>query len=184
MGEDRARAHSSLSNRPRSYYIGSGNASTHGGAIVSTIQGRAWRELLEGHRDLVRYLETTFRPDVPLQYYDVMLHVSESDGGLRMTDLAERIVLSKSGLTSLVDRMEGDGLVQRRPDPADRRATRIVLTPEGERRFAEVSERHRATVHRLFTSRVTADEARVIVDVMERVRRGVEEPAGAADAPS
>lgn len=151
---------------------------------MSTIQGRAWRALLEGHRDLVRYLETTFSPDVPLQYYDVMLHVSEAEGGLRMTDLAERIVLSKSGLTSLVDRMEEDGLVERRPDPADRRATRIVLTPGGEERFAEVSEHHHETVHRIFTSRVTAAEARVIVDVMERVLQGLREPAGAADAPS
>lgn len=150
-----------------------------------TIQGRAWRTLLEGHRDLVQYLETTFGSDVPFQYYDVMIHVSEGENGLRMTDLAQSIVLSKSGLTSLVDRMEKDGLVERRPDPDDRRATRIVLTDEGEKRFAEVSAKHRETVHRIFTSKVTAEEAAVILDVLERVLGGLRdaEEAEAAEHP-
>lgn len=149
------------------------------GDLQPTIQGKAWRTLLEGHRDLVRYLETTFDADVPLQYYDVMLHVSEGENGLRMTDLAESIVVSKSGLTSLVDRMEKDGLVERRPDPDDRRATRIVLTDKGEKRFADVSAHHRDTVHRVFTSKVTAEEAAVIVDVLERVLDGLREGEGA-----
>ncbi len=145
-----------------------------------TIQGKAWRTLLEGHRDLMRYLEATFDADVPFQYYDVLLHVAEGENGVRMTDLAESIVLSKSGLTSLVDRMAKDGLVERRPDPDDRRATRILLTAEGEKRFAEVSEHHRETVHRIFTSKVTEEEAAVIVDVLERVLGGLRE-AGSPD---
>ena len=138
-----------------------------------TIQGKAWRAILEGHRDLMRYLETTFQPDFPLQYYDVILHVSEGEHGLRMTDLATAMVVSKSGLTSLVDRMEREGLVARQPDPRDRRATRVVVTKQGRKRFAEASERHRGTVRRVFTSRVSPEEAEVIVNVMERVLRGL-----------
>ena len=96
-----------------------------------TLQGKAWRAILEGHRDIARFLEQEFRRGAGLeaQYYDVMLHVSEGEGGRRMTDLADKVVLSKSGLTALVDRMESEGFVERRPDPDDRRATRIVLTP-------------------------------------------------------
>jgi DNA-binding MarR family transcriptional regulator len=142
-----------------------------------TVQGRAWRALLEGHRDLIRFLEAEFvrGAGVELQYYDVMFHVSEAAEGRRMTDLAEAIVLSKSGLTSLVDRMERDGLLERRPDPADRRATRIVLTQTGKERLEAISRHHRGVVRRVFTSRVTEEEATVIVDVMERLRTAVRE---------
>lgn len=90
-----------------------------------------------------------------------------------MTDLADRVVLSKSGFTALVDRMEAEGLVARRPDPDDRRATRIVLTPLGEERFAEASRHHRGVVRRIFTSIVDETEAAVIVDVIHRVRQAI-----------
>lgn len=146
------------------------------GARGPTLKGKAWRALLEVHRDVVRYLEMEFKDGagLDLQYYDVMLHVSEGGkGGRRMTELAEAVVLSKSGLTSLVDRMERDGLVERRPDPVDRRATRIVLTDRGGERFQEVSAHHRGVVRRIFTSRVTDEEAAVMVDVLERVRDGL-----------
>lgn len=140
-----------------------------------TVQGRAWRALLETHRDIVRYLEKEFRhgAGIELQYYDVMFHASEGEGGRRMTELAEAVVLSKSGLTSLIDRMEREGLVARRPDPDDRRAIRIVLTKEGEKRFAEASRHHRGVVRRIFTSVVTEEEATAMVEALRRVGAGV-----------
>jgi len=110
-----------------------------------------------------------------LLHYDVLLHVSEGERGRRMTDLAEAVVVSKSGLTSVVDRMEADGLLERRRDPGDRRAIRVVLTPRGEERFREAAEHHAETVRRIFTSLVTDDEAAVIVQVMGRVRQRVRE---------
>jgi len=106
-----------------------------------------------------------------LRFYDVMLHISEGTDGRRMTELAQAVVLSKSGFTSLVDRMERAGLIERRPDPDDRRATRVVLTRDGEERFREAAVIHREVVHRIFTSVVTVDEARVILEALGRVRR-------------
>ena len=137
-----------------------------------TVQGRAWRMLLETHRDIIRCLEKEFREGVgtELQYYDVMLHVSEGDGGRRMTDLAEAVVLSKSGLTALIDRMEREGLVARRPDPRDRRAVRVVLTEGGEKLFAEATRHHRGVVRRIFTSVVTEEQANAMVEALLRVR--------------
>ncbi len=88
------------------------------------------------------------------------------------------MVLSKSGLTALVDRMEGSGLIERRADPADRRATRIVLSEEGTVRFREAAAFHREVVHRIFTSKVTPAEAVVMLDALERVRRGLGEEGG------
>ena len=142
-----------------------------------TIRGRAWRTFLEVHRDVVQHLAKDLRSalDLDLLYYDVMLHVSEAEGGRRMTDLAKAAVLSKSGLTALVDRMEAEDLIERRPDAADRRATRIVLTASGEMRFREAAKHHRETVRAIFTSQVTDEEARVIIDVLTRVRLRIQD---------
>lgn len=142
-----------------------------------TIQGRAWRALLETHRELIARIEEEFGTNTPLelQHYDVMFHVSEARDGIRMTDLANAVVLTKSGLTSLVDRMEVVGLIERRPDPEDRRATRIHLTPEGKERFTEASLHHREVVRQIWTARMGEEEAAVIADVLARVREGLRE---------
>lgn len=142
-------------------------------AKVPSIRGRAWRALLEGSRDLLRTLDRQLLEGVglDLRYYDVLLHVAEGEGGRRMTELADAIILSKSGLTSLVDRMEREGLLERRPDPTDRRAILVTLTAHGADRFREASQRHRTLVRQMFTSRVSDEEAAVIVEVLERVRR-------------
>lgn len=142
-----------------------------------TLKLQAWRAFLETHRDLVPYLDADFRSasDLDLLSYDVMLHVSEGEGGRRMTDLAQAVVLSKSGLTAVVDRMEREGLIERRPDPDDRRATRIVLTKSGEKRFRAAQAHHHETLVDLFTSRLSDEEARVIVDVMTRLGDRIKE---------
>lgn len=143
-----------------------------------TVQGRAWRAFLETHRDVVAFLEREFRAGagVELVHYDVMLHVSEGgEGGRRMTDLARAVVLSKSGLTALVDRMERDGLIARKADAEDRRVVRVVLTPTGRKRLTEASEHHRGVVRRIFTSRVSEEEAEVLLGVFARLREAVAE---------
>jgi DNA-binding MarR family transcriptional regulator len=86
--------------------------------------------------------------------------------------------LTKSGITSLVDRMEAAGLIERRPDPKDRRATRIHLTSTGEQALAQASRHHRKVVRRIWTSRMSEEEAAVIVDVLGRVRAGLLEGSG------
>ena len=144
-------------------------------ATGPTIQGRAWRSLLEAHRELIDRIEEEFKSHTPieLQQYDVMFHVSEASDGMRMTDLASAVLLTKSGLTSLVDRMEAANLVERRPDPKDRRATRIHLTAAGGRALAAASRHHRNVVREIWTSRMSEKEAAVIVDVLARVRAGL-----------
>lgn len=128
---------------------------------------------MEVTQALLRTLDVELQRGVglDLQWYDVLLHVREGGDGLRMTELAEAVVLSKSGLTSLVDRMEASGLIQRQPDPVDRRATRVVLSQEGERRYREGAALHRKVVRRIFTSLVSDHEAAVILETLERVRQ-------------
>jgi DNA-binding MarR family transcriptional regulator len=113
------------------------------------------------------------RVGMDIQTYDVLLHLSEAAHPQRMSDLAAVVVLSKSGLTSLVDRIEARGLLERRPDPSDRRATRLELTTEGKRRFKEATRHHRDVVHAIFFSAVRDDEAAAIVTALTRVRAGL-----------
>lgn len=106
-----------------------------------------------------------------VQVYDVLLHVFESgEEGVKMSELAREIVFSKAGLTSLVDRLESRSLVQRTPDPADRRAVRIKLTEHGEEAFREAARVHLTGIRERVTQHLTDEEARIIAEAFERVR--------------
>lgn len=140
-----------------------------------TPQQLAWRSILE--------LETTLMPlfderlasvGIDVQIYDVLLHTNEAGPkGIRMRDLAGSVLISKSGLTSLVDRLEHRGLIARMPDPADRRVTRVQLTPDGADVFRAAAAAHVADIEELFASRLTADEARQIHRVLSRIRHEI-----------
>lgn len=110
-----------------------------------------------------------------LQTYDALLHTYEAgEVGVRMTELAQRVVLSKSGLTTLVDRLEERGWMRRIPDSADRRVTRITLTEQGVEAFRSAARIHVAGIEAYFASRVTDDEAEVIAETLERMCRDVQ----------
>src|SRR3954453_10629578 len=76
---------------------------------------RAWRLYFESALALLDVLDAELERDagIPLRWYDVLVHLEETPDGLRMNELAERILYSKSGLTRVVDRLEEAGLVQR-----------------------------------------------------------------------
>lgn len=133
---------------------------------------RAWRDILRLHALLTPLMDEELRTGSPvdLNTYDAMLHIFEAgEFGLQMNALAKRIVMSRSGLTSVVDRLEQRGLVERRPDPDDRRATRICLTEEGEAIFREAAKVHFQSIDQHFLSHLTEQEATTIVDVIERI---------------
>lgn len=137
---------------------------------------RAWRLLLETHAALFGRLadEMRDRLGTPMTWYDVLLHLSEVEGQrLRMGDLAEAVLISKSGLTSLVDRIEKAGLVRREVPPDDRRAIDVVLTDAGRARFAELAAFHRAGIERHFSAHVTDEEARQLIAVLGRLREAL-----------
>nr|MCW2728789.1 transcriptional regulator, MarR family [Aeromicrobium sp.] len=80
----------------------------------------AWRSFLRAHAQITRKLEADLvaEHELPLPSYDVLLQLAESPGRrLRMTELADRVLLSRSGLTRLVDRLEREGLVERAACP-------------------------------------------------------------------
>ncbi len=108
---------------------------------------------------------------IDIQIYDALLHTKEAgDEGIRMKDLADRVLLSKAGLTSLVDRLEHRGLLARRPGVEDRRVKRIVLTPRGRDLFGDAAHVHNATVERWFHQHLEESVADVMAQGLATMR--------------
>jgi DNA-binding MarR family transcriptional regulator len=122
---------------------------------------QAWRTFLRAHATVVRALEADLQAehDLPLASYDVLVQLSEApDRRLRMTELADRVLLSRSGLTRLADRLEREGLLSREPCPEDARGTLAVLTDVGLERLRAAWPTHLRGVQEHVVSRLTAQE--------------------------
>lgn len=141
----------------------------------------AWRMFLGAHASVTRRLEAELLAahDLPLATYDVLVQLAEVPGGrLRMSELAGAVLLSRSGLTRLVDRMERDGLVARQSCPSDARGTFTVLTPEGRRRLREAAPTHLDGVRRYVTGRFSAPELATLEALLSRLIAPASAPAG------
>jgi DNA-binding MarR family transcriptional regulator len=126
----------------------------------------AWANFLRFHARVTDVLEEELRRDagMPLTWYDVLIQLHHAPGGrLRMQELAEAVVLSKSGLTRLVDRLERAGLVERRSCPSDRRGTFAELTPAGHKRLEAAMPVHHRGIAEHFSAHLTEEQ----LDVME-----------------
>ena len=123
-------------------------------------------------REMDRELETEH--GLPLTQYEVLIHLDRAPGRrLRMSELASSVLLSQSGITRLVDRMERDGLVAREPCPGDRRGLLARLTAEGRRKLAEARPTHLAGVHARFLCHLADDDLRDLAAAWERIRPGI-----------
>jgi DNA-binding MarR family transcriptional regulator len=107
---------------------------------------------------------------MPIGWYDVLLQLAEApQRRLRMADLAERVLLSRSGLTRLVDRLQAEGLVCRAPSPEDARGTFTVLTDEGMSRLRRAAPVHLAGISRHWLAHFDDDELRQLGQLLSRV---------------
>lgn len=141
---------------------------------LSPGQLMAWRSFLEAHRRVIEKLARQLRDeeDLPLTWYDVLVQLSEAvDHELRMQELADAILLSRSGLTRLIDKMEAAGLVQREACETDGRGTLARMTPAGLARLEEAAPTHIAGVYETFAQHLDDDEARVVGAALERIAR-------------
>lgn len=89
--------------------------------------------------------------------------------GLRMSDLADRVYLTPSGLTRLVDRMENRGLVQRGTDVDDQRASSVTATVEGSELFRRAATSHRRRVRECFLQQMTPEQRSVLAEVWRQL---------------
>jgi DNA-binding MarR family transcriptional regulator len=139
---------------------------------LDAVELNAWRTFLRAHAQVTRRLEADLvaEHDLSLPTYDVLVQLSEApDGRLRMTDLAERVLLSRSGLTRLVDRLEREGLVRRQACPSDARGTLAALTPAGLERLRDAWPTHLRGVSDYVTARLTPEELETLAALLGRL---------------
>ena len=132
---------------------------------------RAWRLYFESALALVDVLDAELERDagIPLRWYDALVHLEESPGGLRMNELAERILYSKSGFTRVIDRMEEAGLVRRVRPANDRRSILVVLTDEGRKTMDEARRHHRNGIEQHFSRHLTDADVKALTRGLEKV---------------
>jgi DNA-binding MarR family transcriptional regulator len=102
--------------------------------------------------------------------YEVLLHLSRSDDKmLRRVDLAERVLLTPSGITRLLDGLERSGLVSKASCDSDARVVYAKLTEKGAKRLESASKSHLASVRSLFGERFDEDELERLSDFLSRL---------------
>ena len=142
------------------------------GRTLDALELGAWRGFLLTHARLSGQLDAELMAahGLPLRSYEVLLFLNDSPGGdMRMSELADSALLSRSGLTRLVDRLERDGLVRRESCPGDARGMNAVITPAGRRRFAAARQTHLEGVRRRFLEPLSEQEQRTLAGLWERL---------------
>jgi DNA-binding MarR family transcriptional regulator len=145
------------------------------GGRLSAEELAAWRGFLRVHSALLHQLDAELSAGhgLPLRSYEVLLLLDDApDRRLRMTDLSRSVLLSASGVTRLVDRLEREGLVDRERCSDDGRGYYAVLTAAGRRRLKAARSTHLSGVRRLFLDRFTDADLRVLTEYWDRVVPG------------
>ena len=131
---------------------------------------RAWQALLHAHHHVTRRLEEELKSEFGLSMadYDVLLRLARAgDAGLRMTQLADRVLMSPSGLTRVVDRLVADGLVRRERMKDDARAMLVRLTDRGRKRLRRAAATHLRGIRQHFTGRLKDSQLRQLASALE-----------------
>jgi DNA-binding MarR family transcriptional regulator len=135
----------------------------------------AWRGLLRVHSALVKALDAELLAAhaLPLTSYEVLINLQAAPGRRRrMAELADGVLLSRSGMTRLVDRLERDGLLERDACTDDGRGTFAVLTDKGEALLDEARRTHLEGVRERFLRHFGEEELRTFATYWERVLPG------------
>ena len=141
----------------------------------------AWRLLLEAHATVTELLEHELVAErgLPLNRYDVLLNLAEApEGRLRMQELSESVLLSKSGLSRLVDRMVEAGLVRRERCEDDRRGWFAVLTDQGRGALRRAAPVHLRGIQEHFTGHLEPEEVQAMTAALTRVVAAARASAG------
>jgi DNA-binding MarR family transcriptional regulator len=143
-----------------------------GNVRLSETELRAWQSLLHAHHDVTRKLDTELRDEHGLTFgtYDVLLRLARApDGRLRMTELAERVLMSPSGLTRMVDGLVRDGLVERGRSEKDARVMLVRLSPRGRELIRRAAKTHLRGIREHFTGRLTETQLRNVASALETI---------------
>ena len=132
----------------------------------------AWARLLRAHASATRELSAKLLAEhgLTINDYECLLHLSHAeDGSMRRVDLAERLMLTPSGVTRLLDGLERDGWVRKGQCDSDARVTYAVLTDSGRAKLEQASCSHVAAVSQLFGERFDDDELEALASLLGRL---------------
>ena len=137
---------------------------------------RAWLHLIKCSKRVEQEVSELFwrRHQSTLPRFDVLSHLeSAGERGLSTTSLAQRLLASKGNITRLLDRMEADGLIERRPAEGDRRIVNVLLTAKGTEMFRAMAQDHELWADAIF-SVLSSEELEGLIQLLERVRQRVD----------
>ena len=137
----------------------------------------AWRGVLVAHSRLVPAMEAEMRAagQVSLSWYDVLLELSGAPGRrLRMAELSQRAVLSRSRVSRIVDELAAAGLAERQPDQADGRSSFAALTPAGRTALRRAWSVYRKAIRRHIGAHLTAQQCRQLAALLKQAAAGAE----------
>ena len=131
----------------------------------------AWSALLQAHATLMRQLETDLERETGLALadFDVLAQLAVAGGEVRMTELAARALISRSGMTRRVARLVDEGLVRRANTDADARGVVVALTDAGVARLRETAPVHARGVADLFVGKLDDHELAVLATALGKV---------------
>ena len=131
----------------------------------------AWRSMLRAHATLIRRLDTDLERETGLALadFDVLAQLAEAHGELRMTDLADRALISRSGMSRRVARLADQGLVYRDRAGTDGRGVVVALTEAGIARLAETAPVHARGISKLFVAQLDDQELALLERALDKV---------------
>ena len=132
---------------------------------------RAWRAFLEAHAAISKTMEQDLRQecDLQLSWYDALVQLHESGGSLRMHEMSDRLLLSRSATTRFADRLETAGFIERSSAHADRRGTIVTLTEAGRAELRRTAPVHLRGIAEYFETRFSEEELHVIEKLFARL---------------
>jgi DNA-binding MarR family transcriptional regulator len=141
-------------------------------SITPPQQLEAWVSFLRSHAAITRELSAQLQRDhgLTLNDYEVLLHLSYADGGmLRRVDLAERILLTASGITRLLEGLESSGLVSKETCSSDARVSYAKLTEAGAAKLKHAAVTHLRGIDELFLARYSGSELATLAELLARL---------------
>jgi DNA-binding MarR family transcriptional regulator len=148
------------------------NASAILHAVEDSVDVSAWRALLLAQSRALRAIERDLEAAdvIPITWYDVLLEINSApERQLRMQELGVRAVLSRTRVSRIVTELESAGLVERRPDPDDGRATLAVITSAGRAALRRAAPIYLAGIERHFNRYLSESSRRTIALALQRV---------------
>ena len=135
-------------------------------------QRAAWSGFIRAHSSIVKELDAELQAahGLPLSSFDVLVQLSVAPNGrMQMSELAEAVHLSRSGLTRMVDRLERQGLLERHKGESDPRQVFACITKAGLERLAETTPTHLAGVRRMFLERLSQPQVKQLAVIWNQL---------------